>query len=460
MVFPTLQFVLFFAIVLTLNVLVSRRAGARKALLIAVSYVFYAAWDWRFCLLMLGVSCVAWIAGLFVKDARWGQVTKVGAIVLMLGVLGVFKYFNFFLLSFQQLLGDTMFARDLGWMRVVLPVGISFYTFQAISYVMDVARGDLDARKNPADVALYISFFPQLVAGPIVRAADFLPQIDRPFVVDAGARGAAIVLILTGLFKKLVVANYLSVLIVDPVFTFPEGQDQMTTALAVLGYGVQIYCDFSGYSDIAIGIALLLGYRFQRNFNQPYRARGLSDFWRRWHISLSTWIRDYLYIPMGGNTGGAMRSSVVVMATMTLAGLWHGSGWNFLAWGALHGGGLIVERALGRREWSVLAVPVTLVFVLALWIPFRAANWEGTMAIVEALMRPEGTAAVSVGVPVFALLGIGLAMNWLPLTWRDIVEAFVARQCAAAQAAVLAVGTVLCFAAAQDGVAPFIYFQF
>ncbi|SHI33224.1 MBOAT family O-acyltransferase [Wenxinia saemankumensis] len=459
MVFPTLQFVLFFAVVYGLNLAVAGAAAWRKALLIAASYVFYAAWDWRFCLLMAGVSAIAWAGGLGARRHRWARGLS---IVLLIGTLALFKYFNFFTLSLAQLLQDSVLARDLSLLRVILPVGISFYTFQAISYVMDCARGEIAPRRNPFDVALYISFFPQLVAGPIVRAADFLPQIDRPFAVDAAMRGAAVVLILSGLFKKMVVANYLSVLLVDPVFAYPEGQDAAVTALAVLGYGIQIYCDFSGYSDIAIGIALLLGYRFMRNFDQPYRARGLSDFWRRWHISLSSWIRDYLYIPLGGNRGTPARVTVNLLLTMTLAGLWHGAGWNFLAWGFLHGLALAAERAIRGRTGalSVLSIPVTLLIVLALWIPFRASDWDGTLAILSALTRAEGFAATAITGPALALIALGLAMNWLPMRWRDRVEGGVIRLPAWAQAALLAAGTVTLFAAAQDGVAPFIYFQF
>ena len=471
MVFPTLQFVLFFAVVLAVNTALLPRGGGaegqgrrglRKAFLIAASYTFYAAWDWRFCFLMLGVSLVAWAAGLGVTGRR-SRLVKVGAIALMICTLAVFKYFGFFLLSLQQLLDGLGLGRDMGWMRIVLPVGISFYTFQAISYIMDVDRGEIAPRRNPFDVALYISFFPQLVAGPIVRASEFLPQIDRPHVVDAVMRGTAVLLILSGLFKKMVVANYLSVLLVDPVFAFPDGQGRAETLAAILGYGVQIYCDFSGYSDIAIGIALLLGYRFRRIFDQPYRAIGLSDFWRRWHISLSSWIRDYLYIPMGGSRGMPARNTAVILATMTLAGLWHGAGWNFLAWGFLHGLGLVVERA-GRAAGLILPALLSgaLAFLLvhALWIPFRASDGAETLAILSALGRAEGVAPVALTVQVWALIGLGLAMNWLPRSLWHGAEGRLQRIGPAAQAGILALGTLLCFAVAQDGVAPFIYFQF
>ncbi|MEZ5768459.1 MAG: MBOAT family O-acyltransferase [Paracoccaceae bacterium] len=463
MLFPTLQFIGFFVVVLALNGFTWDRPTARKALLIAASYVFYAAWDVRFTLLMAFVSVTAWFGGLAVTRPGLARAAKVVSVTLMLGVLGVFKYYDFFMLNLARLLEGTALARDLTWMTLILPVGISFYTFQAISYVMDVDRGHVAARRNPADVFLYISFFPQLVAGPIVRAAHFLPQIDAPVRPDAAARAAAVVLILSGLFKKMVVANYLSVLLVDPVFGFPDGQNWLSALTAMLGYAVQIYCDFSGYSDIAIGVALLLGYHFHRNFDQPYRAASLREFWQRWHISLSTWIRDYLYIPLGGNRGGPGRRTAVLMATMTLAGLWHGAGWTFLAWGFLHGAGLALERGLRRAGVALpalLGAALTFAFVVLLWVPFRSASLGDALGLFAALGRTEALSAPALTPFAVALVALGLAMNWLPLGWRDGVEAGLARLGPVAQAGILGLGTWLLFAVTQDGVAPFIYFQF
>ncbi|PIE06584.1 MAG: membrane-bound O-acyltransferase family protein [Rhodobacterales bacterium] len=467
MLFPTLQFIGFFTLVLALNGFVWDRPAARKALLIAASYTFYAAWDVRFTALMALVSLTAWLGGLGVTlgvtQARLRRFARFASIALMLFVLGLFKYYDFFMLNLTRLLDGTALARDLTWMVLILPVGISFYTFQAISYVMDVDRGHVAARRNPADVFLYISFFPQLVAGPIVRAAHFLPQIDAPIRPDAAARAAAIVLILSGLFKKMVVANYLSVLLADPVFGLPEGQNWLSALAGVLAYTVQIYCDFSGYSDIAIGVALLLGYRFHRNFNQPYRAASLRDFWQRWHISLSTWIRDYLYIPLGGNHGSRLRQNVVLIATMTLAGLWHGAGWNFLLWGGLHGAGLAVERLFRRAGLGLprlIAVPLVFTFVAALWIPFRAPGLADTLGLFAAFTRADALAAPALTPFALALLALGLAMNAAPLSWRDAAEAALARLGPVLQASLLGLGIWLLFAVTQDGVAPFIYFQF
>jgi len=455
MVFPTLQFIGFFAVVLALNGFVWSRPLWRKAMLIAASYTFYAAWDWRFCLLMAGVSAVAWQGGLIKTRA-----SRIISITMLMGTLGVFKYFNFFMLSFAQLLDGLGLGRDLQWASIILPVGISFYIFQAVSYVMDAHRDHITARRNPTDVFLYISFFPQLVAGPIVRAAHFLPQIDAPTSPDANARALAVVLILMGLFKKMVIANYLSVLLVDPVFALPDGQNTLTAVAATLGYAIQIYCDFSGYSDIAIGIALLLGYRFQRNFNQPYRADSLRDFWQRWHISLSSWIRDYLYIPLGGNSGSASRRNFTILLTMTLAGLWHGAGWNFLIWGFLHGFGLAVERAARFTLPRALKTTLVFAFVCLLWIPFRAADFAETQAFFAAFITLDGYAPVDLTTTTLALIAIGLSLSWLPLRWLGNAETMLARVPATAQATVLATGIWILFATAQEGVAPFIYFQF
>jgi len=461
MVFPTLQFILFFAVVLALNAAVWDRPGWRKAVLIAASYTFYAAWDVRFLVLMAGVSLTAYFGGLDARRAGWETISKVASITVLIGTLGVFKYFNFFTLTLQQLLQGTGLERDLAWISIILPVGISFYIFQAVSYVMDVSRGHVEPRRNPADIFLYISFFPQLVAGPTIRAAHFLPQIDTPTRPDASARALAVILILMGLFKKMVVANYISVLLVDPTFALPAGQNAMTALAATLGYAVQIYCDFSGYSDIAIGIALLLGYRFHRNFDQPYRAGSIREFWQSWHISLSSWIRDYLYIPLGGNRGRWPLATVIL--TMALAGLWHGAGWTFLFWGFVHGLALAVERHFRTADHTLpVAIRTALVFALvcALWIPFRSADFCQALEFFAAFTRLDGFAPTELAPAALTLVAAGLAMNWLPLRWFGAAETLVARLPAIVQAGLLASGIWLMFAIAQEGVAPFIYFQF
>lgn len=463
MVFPTLEFVLFFVVVVTLALALEGRNALRKGMLLAASYAFYAAWDARFVLLMFAVSFVSWAAGLLVLRPKWEVWVKAVSFTLLFGTLSVFKYANFFLLSLADLLSALGLERDMAWAGIILPVGISFYVFQAVSYVMDVSRRDIEARQSLADVALYISFFPQLVAGPIVRAADFLPQIDRPTPPDAMIRAEAVMLILSGLLKKMVIANYLSVLAVDPVFAFPQGQDAASAWVALLAYAVQIYCDFSGYSDIAIGVALLLGYRFQANFRQPYSARSLREFWQRWHISLSTWIRDYLYIPLGGNRGGALKASGVLLLTMTLAGLWHGAAWPFVIWGFAHGLGLVIERFARSRGMGLpapLALAATFCLVVLLWLPFRAGGSETFLAMLSAMTRGSGADPLPLAPSVLVLILVGLALNAAPLSWRDMAIRRISRLGPTVQATTLSLGVFLLFALAQEGTAPFIYFQF
>ncbi|GIT89704.1 alginate O-acetyltransferase [Jannaschia pagri] len=459
MLFPTLEFILFFGTVLALNTLVFDRAGWRKALLLLASYGFYAAWDPRFLGLMIAVSATAYLGGLAVTRPKLRKLTIWLSLIALLGLLGFFKYFNFFALSLQQLLESAGLGRDFVWLSVILPVGISFYIFQAISYIIDVDRDVVTARKNPVDIFLYISFFPQLVAGPIVRASVFLPQIDAPTLPTPIIRAEAVVLILTGLFKKMIVANYLAVGIVDPFYALPDGQNAVTAVAAFFAYGIQIYCDFSGYSDIAIGIALLLGYRFPTNFRQPYSASSLRAFWQRWHISLSTWIRDYVYIPLGGNQGHPRRQMGVLVGTMTLAGLWHGAGWNFLLWGFFHGVGLAYERRVGAAQGWRGVVLVTL-FVFALWIPFRADSFGDLLQVFGAFTRLESFAPVDISAFGLSLIAVGFAMNYLPERGLLLAQTSLARLPTIVQALVLIVGVWTCFATAQEGMAPFIYFQF
>src|SRR5690349_10009573 len=385
MLFPTTHFLLFFVVVAGIAAALEHRFTAKKAVLVLASYYYYAQWDWRFCFLLLFSSALSYLAGWLIgasADPGRRRLVLAVAVALHLGLLGIFKYFDFFVLSANELARLLGLQHELPFIDVLLPVGISFFTFHGISYVTDVYRGDVAVCRNPLDMALYMSFFPQLVAGPIVRAAYFLPQLARPST-EPIPLAPALVLILAGLFKKVVIANYLATGLVDPVFAAPTGYGGPDLLFASYGYAVQIYCDFSAYSDIAIGLAALLGFRFPANFNQPYRAERLREFWQRWHISLSTWLRDYLYKPLGGNRGGRLNTYRNLLLTMLLGGLWHGAAWKFIAWGALHGGGLAVERMLepwiGRRALSpiakIIATLVVFHFVCFAWIFFRAEDF-------------------------------------------------------------------------------------
>lgn len=367
-----------------------------------------------------------------------------------LNLLGLcyFKYTEFLLDTLNVFFGTSyVYRSSVGvWLagvlgqeasvgrELLLPVGLSFYTFQALSYVVDVYRGDLRALRNPVDFGFYLSFFPQLVAGPIVRASEFIPQIGRSYVATQREAGHALYLILVGLCKKVVLSDYVALNLVDRVFAQPEAYSGVENLLAVYGYTLQIYCDFSGYTDIAIGIALLLGFHLSINFNFPYRATSITNFWRRWHISLSTWLRDYLYIPLGGNRCGVYRQALHLMATMLLGGLWHGASWTFVVWGGVHGLLLIVSKWvdvwckpwLKRQSFVVLRQVVVFHLVAALWVLFRASDFSQAMVVFSRIGSGLGfshllTIVEGYGV-VFLLMVLGYTLHWIPLSWIERVR--------------------------------------
>ncbi|MEM1151529.1 MAG: MBOAT family O-acyltransferase [Pseudomonadota bacterium] len=368
----------------------------RLTLLLIASAVFYGWWDWRFLGLIGCVIFISWLAALRAAPLEHGTFGRrcwlVFAIGSNLGVLAAFKYFDFF----SDSAAATLIAMGLtpSWpvLNILLPVGISFYIFQAISYVVDTARGDLAPERRVRRVALYIAFFPQLVAGPIVRAASFFPQMERAKHLSGALVASGLRAFLIGFAYKAGIADNLAPL-VDPVFgnALTPGDADLSvwanSALigATLAFGAQIYFDFAGYSLMAIGVARLFGFHIPRNFDYPYAALSIADFWRRWHISLSSWLRDYLYIPFGGNRGSDTATYRNLMATMVLGGLWHGAAWTFVAWGALHGAALVVHRALfgstTRRIGAVFALFATQGFVLLTWAAFRAEDF-GDMATV------------------------------------------------------------------------------
>ena len=346
MLFPTLDFLLFFLVVALVMAGLKGRYETGKLFLVVASYFFYAQWNWRFCFLLAFSSALTYGAGRLIggsKNQRFRKQVLSVAIAGHLLLLGFFKYFDFFVGSANDLAHLLGLNHELPFIEVILPVGISFFTFHGISYVMDVWRGDVAVCRRFTDMLLYLSFFPQLVAGPIVRASFFLPQLERAPSPGSIAIGPALILILGGLFKKVVMANYLATDLVDPVFFDPASHSSADLLLAAYGYAVQIYCDFSAYSDMAIGLAALLGFRFPRNFNQPYRSARLREFWQRWHITLSSWLRDYLYKPLGGNREGKLKTYRNLMITMLLGGIWHGAAWKFVFWG-----GAAWRRAGGR----------------------------------------------------------------------------------------------------------------
>ncbi|MFN4296735.1 MAG: MBOAT family O-acyltransferase [Brevundimonas sp.] len=467
MLFPTLGFGIFFLFVYFTAWSLDRENGRRKIFLLLASWFFYAQWDWRFVGLLIASAILNWgVAALIASsDSPGRRKWLVGlGVALNLTILGVFKYYGFFVEQAIELLNQFGWERDAPLLQIVLPIGISFFTFQGISYVVDVHRGKTPPARSLVDVMLLMSFFPHLVAGPIVRASDLLPQFDRVPRLTREMAALGLLLIAWGLFKKTVIASELAVRLVDPVFFDPSAYGALDIAAATYGYAVQIYCDFSAYSDMAIGLAALLGYSFPRNFDQPYRAASLQQFWRRWHISLSSWLRDYLYVPLGGGRKGLVSSCINIMITMLLGGLWHGAAWTFIAWGALHGAVQAVERVwrhfregkAGLPHW--LGVIVTFHIVCLGWILFRAESFDLAMQMLEGLTR---MAPVMVLTPfLLALIVGGIAMHWLPPRAVEGLAVRVKEAPAITMGVLIGIMILVVEAMRPEGVAPFIYFQF
>ncbi len=363
----------------------------RKLHLLALgSCFFYAAWDYRYLGLLLAVSVIDYYCAARIAEAENQRTKKLLVLVSVLsnlGILAYFKYVNFFIENLNRL------GVQLPHLDVLLPAGISFYTFKTMSYTIDVYRGHIKPVRSLLDYTTFVTFFPELIAGPIVRASVFLPQMKRSIGLtrDRLALGGSIFLL--GLTKKVLLADRLAS-VADPVFAEPALSSTSAVWFGVIAYTLQIYCDFSGYSDMAIGTAKLIGYDLPQNFNLPYMSANITEFWRRWHITLSTWLRDYLYIPLGGNRYGRLRTYVNLMLTMLLGGLWHGASWNFVLWGFLHGMALAFHRFLRERTGNrgllptVLAVPCTFVFVMVCWVPFRATSFQITATILRAMFVP------------------------------------------------------------------------
>lgn len=467
MLFPTLAFGVFFLFVYFTAWSLDRENERRKLFLLLASWVFYAQWDWRFVALLIASAVLNWgVAALIARSDEAGRkklLVGLGVAANLL-ILGVFKYYGFFVEQAGELLARFGWERDVPLLEIVLPVGISFFTFQGISYVVDVHRGKTPPARSLLDVMLLMSFFPHLVAGPIVRASDLLPQFERVPRLTREMAAHGFLLIGWGLFKKTVIASELATRLVDPVFFDPTAYGALDITAAVYAYAIQIYCDFSAYSDMAIGTAALLGYAFPRNFDQPYRASSLQDFWRRWHISLSSWLRDYLYVPLGGGRKGLVRSCLNVFITMLLGGLWHGAAWTFVAWGALHGGVQVVER-LGRAAFqgrsiipAWIGVIVTFHIVCLGWILFRAETFPMAMDMLAGLGRFD--TATMVTPFVLTLIVGGLAMHWLPPRAIEGFATWLKPAPSLTMGLLIGAAILLVEAMRPEGVAPFIYFQF
>ena len=483
MLFPTITFAVFFLVVYAANWLLMPRLRLWKWFIIAASYVFYGWWDWRFVLLLVAATFVNQALGVQIARARRRGGGRRGggraarrwlalSVVANLAALGYFKYMDFFAANLDHLLGSVGLGAPLPLLRILLPVGISFLVFRVLTYTIDIYRGEL-APASTLDFGVYVAFFPYLLAGPIARARDFLPQLRAPRDPRGVDAGRAFILILGGLAKKMLIADYLSTHIVNGVFAAPQSFSSWETLWGIAAYSVQIYCDFSAYSDIAIGVSLLLGFELPENFNAPYTARTIQDFWRRWHITLSSWLRDYLYIPLGGNRKGRGRTYVNLFVTFLLAGLWHGAGWTFVFWGGMHGVGLALERARadarrarglrepgatpGARALQRLAV---FVFVSVAWVFFRADSMGAAFAVLWRLVAGLGSIGAAVTWPVVGLVVLGIGIQYVPRGLSERLEGGLSRIGWAGQGAVLALALFLIATLGPQGAAEFLYFKF
>ncbi|WP_354700437.1 Peptidoglycan O-acetyltransferase [Paraconexibacter sp. AEG42_29] len=463
MLFPTTQFAIFFPIVLAISWALMSRPSLWKPFIVIASYVFYAGANPRFCLLLGGVTIANQLFAKWIHRTEDDVARKrlvVTIVVIDLFALGVFKYYSFFVESLADGLDSIGLGMPLPLLTIALPVGISFFTFQAISYVVDVYRREVEPSPT-IDVALYLSFFPHLVAGPIVRAKEFLPQLLKPANPKRVAVGAGISLIALGLIKKVVIADYLARSVADPVFGVPQGYGAPDVLLASYAYTAQIYCDFSGYTDIAIGLALLMGYVFPQNFNSPYKATGFQDFWRRWHMTLSRFLRDFLYIPLGGNRGGKWFIYRNLMLTMLLGGLWHGAAWTFVIWGGLHGLYQVLERMWGGRYKLPVFVRwfVTFHAIVLGWIVFRSQSLGELGDFLTGFTQGGGLTLLTPGVALAIGLTIGLQLLPTGLLQKATIW-FEGRRplVLGTSLALLIVATAATIS--SQGVAPFIYFSF
>lgn len=466
MSFVSIEFVILLASVLALTA-IFRAPLMRKIVIFLASCAFYAYWDWRFLGLLLLITILDYYISVLLTNSD--NPTKRKALLILsvtvnLSVLGFFKYANFFINSFNT----AFMPLDLSLHRlyIILPVGISFYTFETLSYVIDVYRGHTHPAKSLLDYAVFVTFFPRLVAGPIMRASHFLPQLERGvkfsrenFILGAQRFGQ-------GLLKKIVVADALAIL-TDKVYSTPWTFSSPTIWLGVLAFGIQIYFDFSGYSDMATGVARLFGFELPVNFNLPFTSRNLAEFWQRWHISLSLWLRDYLYISLGGNRKGEARTYFNMFITMLLGGLWHGANWNYVVWGGAHGVALGIDRALGHeaqsnKEWNLLR-DWGKGFLIFVWIGiscvlFRSPSAYVALWVTKKLLfiQPDGIQWYFL--PAISYMLIVLVGGFLMRTWKiDLGKINVQKPYVLPM---IAGQYIVAFLFAVSNASPFIYFQF
>lgn len=436
-------------------------------------YFYYKSSGWYF-LLMMAAAVIAHIGAIYIYKTRSKSKRKfllISSLVLFLGLLGYFKYTNFIIDII-----NNFSTQKIPFQSIFLPLGISFYTFELISYTVDVYKRKFKPVKHFLDFSFYISFFPHLVAGPIVRPNELVPQIRSKILIDREYIGKGIFFILSGLLKKAIISDYIGVNFVDRIFDNPTLYSGIENLMGVYGYTLQIYCDFSGYSDMAVGIALLMGFHLPLNFNAPYQSTSITEFWRRWHISLSSWLRDYLYIPLGGNKAGKFRQYFNLMITMLLGGLWHGASVKFIVWGGMHGLALALDKAktevfkkLGLQPqhnaiYKIGGWLFTFHLVAFCWIFFRASSFESAVSVISQIAFDFNPALFSKLITgyqaVFLLMAIGYFIHFIPTPVEDKIKKGITLSPAVVQAMLLALMIYFVYQTRSAEVQPFIYFQF
>ncbi len=489
LIFSTAAFWLFFLLVLAGYSIIYKKLFIRNAYLFLISLFFYYKSGGLFLFLLIFVTIIDFTCGLLIYNSTTKFKRRLFillSIISNLGILSYFKYTGFFVSTINDLLGtdykvydflasfsNSALGTSFNISNIILPVGISFFTFQSLSYTIDVYRKKLNPVRNIVDFGFYVSFFPQLVAGPIVRASEFIPQLYAEFHLSKREFSHAMFLISKGMIKKIIISDFIATSFIDRVFDAPSIYSGFENLMAVYGYGLQIYCDFSGYTDIAIGLGLILGFKLPINFNSPYKASGISDFWKRWHISLSRWLKDYLYIPLGGNRKGKIRTNVNLLITMLLGGLWHGASLRFIIWGALHGIGLVInriwnsifgERLKSGRIGHALAVFITFQFVSFCWIFFRASDMDSVKIMLKQIFENFSPGSYMTVIPayssVFLLMAVGYIIHFLPENVKESYRGLFIRIPLIAQLLVIMLVAIMLFQMRSTEVMPFIYFRF
>lgn len=473
MLFNSGLFLVLFTIFLLLYQAVKNHRRIKMLLVTAFSlYFYYKSSSW--CVVILCAVCLSdWLLGLLMPACnRHSQKKAIVAfnVIANVGMLVYFKYFNLLAQAFSSIIGTSFNPLD-----IFLPAGISFFTFRSISYIVDIYRGVLSPCRSLLDYIFFLTFFPPLLAGPVVRAKDMLPQIKQAPQATPQMMSEGLFLIMTGLIKKVVIADYISGNFVDRIFDNPTLYSGFENLMGCIGFTVQLYCDFSGYSDMAIGIALLLGYRFKENFAAPFKAQSPTEFWRRWHISLSTWLRDYIYIPLGGNRRGTARAYFNQFITMVIGGLWHGASWMYVLWGAYHGMLLVIHKWLrgwwklpqslvGRPEIKLVNMAVTFVLVVAGFTIFRAPSLETAADIWQQIVSAFHPEVASQFVDGYLLIVIALTAGYIahmtPKAWTDGTARIFVESPATIQAVILALIIFIVVQTRQSELVPFIYLQY